>query len=107
MEREYVGIDFHRRRWEVVRLSAAGERLSVVRVDNDPVAIAAAVGEAGPGQEVVIEATYGWYWVLPERGRVAPARAEGTFRLIRLGEHLGDCGAAPTSDRRPSHCGVR
>jgi hypothetical protein len=62
MEREYVGIDFHRRRSVVVRVSAVGERLSVVRVDNDPVAIAAAVTEAGPSPEVVIEATYGWYW---------------------------------------------
>ena len=64
MEREYVGIDFHRRRSVVVRVSAAGERLSVVRIDNDPVAIAAAVAEAGPSPEVVIEATYGWYWVV-------------------------------------------
>ena len=64
MEREYVGIDFHRRRSVVVRVSAAGERLSVVRVDNDPVALAAAVTEAGPSPEVVIEATYGWYWVV-------------------------------------------
>ena len=64
MEREYVGIDFHRRRSVVVRVSAAGERLSVMRVDNDPVAIAAAVTEAGPRPEVVIEATYGWYWVV-------------------------------------------
>jgi transposase len=64
MEREYVGIDFHRRRSVVVRVSAAGERLSVVRVDNDPVALAAAVTEAGPRPEVVIEATYGWYWVV-------------------------------------------
>ena len=64
MEREYVGIDFHRRRSVVVRVSAAGERLSVVRVDNDPVALAAAVAAAGPSPEVVIEATYGWYWVV-------------------------------------------
>ena len=64
MEREYVGIDFHRRRSVVVRVSGGGERLSVVRVDNDPVALAAAVTEAGPSPEVVIEATYGWYWVV-------------------------------------------
>ena len=64
MEREYVGIDFHRRWSVVVRVSAGGERLSVVRVDNDPVAMAAAVTEAGPSPEVVIEATYGWYWVV-------------------------------------------
>jgi len=27
-------------------------------------AIAAAVAEAGPDPEVVVEATYGWYWVV-------------------------------------------
>jgi hypothetical protein len=60
MERDYVGIDFHRRRSVIVRLSATGERLSVVRVDNSPAALAAAVTGAGAGVEVVIEATYGW-----------------------------------------------
>ena len=51
---------FHRRRSVVVRMSAAGEKLSSVRVDNDPMAIAAAVAEAGSDPEVVVEATYGW-----------------------------------------------
>jgi Transposase len=41
-----------------------GEKLSSVRVANDPLAIAAAVAEAGPDPEVVVEATYGWYWVV-------------------------------------------
>jgi transposase len=64
MDRQYVGIDFHRRRSVIVRVSASGERLSVVRVANEAVAISAAVVEAGPNPEVVIEATYGWYWVV-------------------------------------------
>jgi transposase len=64
MDREYVGIDFHRRRSVIVRKSAAGEKLSVVRVANDPWVITAAVAEAGPEPEVVIEATYGWYWIV-------------------------------------------
>ena len=64
MDRQYVGIDFHRRRSVIVRMNAAGEKLSSVRVANDPLAIAAAVAEAGPEPEVVIEATYGWYWVV-------------------------------------------
>jgi hypothetical protein len=51
MERQYVGIGFHRRRSVIVRLSAAGEKLSCVRVANDPLAIAAAVAEAGPDPE--------------------------------------------------------
>jgi transposase len=64
MDRQYVGIDFHRRRSVIVRVSAAGEKLSTTRVANEPLAIAAAVAEAGPNPEVVIEATYGWYWVV-------------------------------------------
>jgi hypothetical protein len=64
MDRQYVGIDFYRRRSVVVRMSAAGEKLSSVRVANDPVAVAAAVAEAGAEPEVVVEATYGWYWVV-------------------------------------------
>jgi transposase len=64
MDRQYVGIDFHRRRSVIVRLSAAGEKLAATRVANDPLAIAAAVAEAGPEPKVVIEATYGWYWVV-------------------------------------------
>ncbi|TMB48484.1 MAG: IS110 family transposase, partial [Chloroflexi bacterium] len=54
MERQYVGIDFHRRRSVIVRLNAAGDRLAVTRVANDPLAISAAVAEAGPVPEVVI-----------------------------------------------------
>jgi transposase len=64
MDRQYVGIDFHRRRSVIVRMSAAGEKLSATRVANEPLAIAAAVAEAGPEPDVVIEATYGWYWVV-------------------------------------------
>src|SRR5262245_54858138 len=64
MDRQYVGIDFHRRRSVIVRKDAAGEKLSSVRVANDPWVIAAAVAEAGPSPEVVIEATYGWYWIV-------------------------------------------
>jgi transposase len=71
MDREYVGIDLHRRRSVVVRIAESGERLSVTRIDNTPAELAAAVGAAGDRPEVVIEATYGWYWavdVLEELG---------------------------------------
>ena len=59
MGREYVGINFHRRRSVVARLSASDKWLSVVRVDNSPAALADAVTLAGDGAEIVIEATYG------------------------------------------------
>lgn len=71
MERAYVGIDFHRRRSVVVHVDGGGERVSVSRIDNTPAALAAAVTAAGDRPEVVIEATYGWYWavdVLQELG---------------------------------------
>ncbi len=63
-QREYVGIDLHRRRSVIVRLSPEGDKLDVVRIDNDPVALAVEVAKAGPDPEVVIEATYGWYWAV-------------------------------------------
>ena len=63
MERQYVGIDLHRRRSVIVRRTAAGETIETVRIDNDPLALAAELAKAGPGPEVVLEACYGWYWV--------------------------------------------
>src|SRR5438270_6570555 len=62
--RQYVGIDLHRRRSVIVRMSEAGQRLEAVRIDNDPVALAREVAKAGEAPEVVLEATYGWYWAV-------------------------------------------
>lgn len=64
MEGQYVGIDLHRRRSVIYRMNAAGEKLECVRIDNDPVRLAAEVAKAGPGAHVVVEATYGWYWAV-------------------------------------------
>lgn len=61
-EREYVGIDLHRRRSVIVRMTPEGEALDTVRIDNDPVTLAAEVAKAGPAPDVILEATYGWYW---------------------------------------------
>jgi transposase len=47
----------------IVRKDSAG-KFGSVRVDNDALSIASAVAEAGPNPEVVIEATYGWYWIV-------------------------------------------
>lgn len=63
MEKQYVGIDLHRRRSVIVRRTAAGETLETVRVVNDPLLLAEQLAKAGPEPEVVLEATYGWYWV--------------------------------------------
>ncbi len=62
MQREYVGIDLHRRRSVIMRKDANGELVSKVHIDNDPMALAQAVAVAGPHPKVVVEATFGWYW---------------------------------------------
>ncbi len=62
--KQYVGIDLHRRRSVIVRQGEAGEQLGWVRIDNDPVALALEIEKAGPDPEVVLEATYGWYWAV-------------------------------------------
>ncbi len=45
--------------------------LETVRIENDPMALAAEIAKAGPEPEVAMEATLGWYWaadVLAECG---------------------------------------
>jgi len=70
-QRQYVGIDLHRRRSVIVRVDEHGDHQSTVRIENDPLVLAAEVAKAGEHPEVVLEATYGWYWavdVLQELG---------------------------------------
>ncbi|GAC1605186.1 MAG: hypothetical protein NVS3B21_34690 [Acidimicrobiales bacterium] len=63
MEPQYVGIDLHRRRSVVVRRNQAGETLHTIKINNNPAAFAEILTDAGPNPEVVLEATYGWYWL--------------------------------------------
>jgi transposase len=85
-QQEYVGIDLHRRRSVIVRRNGAGQTLEKVRIDNDPVALAAELAKAGEHPEVILEATYGWYWaanVIQECG--------GTVHLAHpLGNNWGN-----------------
>lgn len=60
--KQIVGIDLHRRRSVVVRMTESGERLEAVRISNDPEYLRQVMARAGEAPEVVLEATYGWYW---------------------------------------------
>jgi transposase len=61
--KQYVGIDLHRRRSVIVRMTPEGERIGpMVRVSSDPFELAAQIASWGEEPEVVLEATYGWYW---------------------------------------------
>lgn len=70
--KQYVGIDLHKRRSVIVRMTPTGERIGpAVRIDSDPFELAAQIASWGEDPEVVLEATYGWYWaadVLAEGG---------------------------------------
>jgi transposase len=60
--KQFVGIDLHRRRSVISRTDQHGEVLEAVRISNDPKLLAEVMGRAGEQPEVVLEATYGWYW---------------------------------------------
>jgi transposase len=60
--RQFVGIDLHRRRSVISRTDQHGQVLEAVRISNDPKLLAEVMGRAGEQPEVVLEATYGWYW---------------------------------------------
>src|SRR6266567_6324302 len=60
--RQVVGMDLHRRRSVLVRMTMDGRKLETVRVTNSPAALRAVLARCGEHPLVVLEATYGWYW---------------------------------------------
>jgi transposase len=67
----YVGVDLHRRRSVIVVLDSDGTELWTRRIEDDPLTLGLEIEEAGPAPEVVLEATWGWYWaadVIAEAG---------------------------------------
>ena len=61
---QFVGIDLHRRRSVIVRTTAAGDQLECIRITNDADRLSTVMARAGEAPEVVLEATYGWYWAI-------------------------------------------
>ena len=55
--RQVVGIDLHRRRSVLVRMTETGEHLESVRISNDPEYLREVMARAGESPEVVLEAT--------------------------------------------------
>jgi transposase len=97
---QFVGIDLHRQRSVIVRQSESGELLSAVRIVNDPVALQLELERAGADPEVVLEATYGWYWAVDALqacgARVHLAHPLGVkgFRYRRVKNDVRDAGDA-------------
>ena len=61
---QFVGIDLHRRRSVIVRMSDLGEVLENVQIVNDVESLRRVIDRCGECPEVVLEATYGWYWAV-------------------------------------------
>ena len=61
---QFVGIDLHRRRTVLVRTTDAGEVLEATRILNGVDLLNQVIARAGEDPEVVLEATYGWYWAV-------------------------------------------
>src|SRR5260221_13427717 len=60
--REVVGMDLHRRRSVLVRMTGDGRKLETARITNSPAELRRQIARAGKSPRVVLEATYGWYW---------------------------------------------
>ena len=58
--RQVAGIDLHRRRRVIVRMTEDGRKLEAVRITNSPAALRREIAKAGPHPRVVLEATDGW-----------------------------------------------
>jgi len=59
---QVVGMDLHRRRSVLVRMTADGRKLETARITNSPAELRRVIARAGKRPQVVLEATYGWYW---------------------------------------------
>jgi transposase len=79
--RQVVGMDLHRHRSVLVRMTEDGRRLGTARITNSPDELRKAIARAGKRPRVVLEATYGWYWAADV---LAAARAE-----VHLAHPLG------------------
>jgi transposase len=74
--RQVVGVDLHRRRSVLVRMSQDGRRLGTAKITNSPAGLCREIARAGKHPRVVLEATFGWYW------------AAGTLAAAGAGVHL-------------------
>ena len=83
---QVVGMDARRRRSVLVRMTADGRKLETARITNRPAGLRRQIARAGSPPQVVLEATYGWYWAA---GTLAAAGAE-----VHLAHLLGVKGLA-------------
>jgi len=83
--KQFVGIDLHRRRSVIVRTTESGEVLEATQILNDVDRLNSVIARAGEDPEVVLEATYGWYWAV-DALQAAGARVHLAHHVVLDGE---------------------
>ena len=73
------------RRSVIVRRTLLGGTLETVRIDDNSEALAVELAKAGERPEVILEATYGWYWAVDV--------LEACGATVHLAHPLGTTGA--------------
>ena len=59
---QVVGMDLHRQRSVLVRMTPDGRRPETARITSSAPELCREIAKAGEHPRVVLEATYGWYW---------------------------------------------
>jgi hypothetical protein len=87
--RQVVGMDLHRRRSVLVRMTEDGRRLGVARITNSPAELCRVIAQAGESPRVVLEGTYGG---VVRAATTADRRpVPRTARVIGVITHVPDC----------------
>jgi hypothetical protein len=94
---QVVGMDLHRRRSVLVRMTADGRKLETARITNSVAELRREIAKAGEHPKVVLEATYGWYWAADE---LAAAGRRCTWR-IRWASRRSPTAGSRTTRRTP------
>ena len=82
--RQIVGIDLHRRRSVLVRMTEDGRTLETTRISNDVDYLRQVMARAGESPEVVLEATYGWYWAADALSELGATEAVARMACLRV-----------------------
>jgi transposase len=93
--RQVVGMDLHRQRSVLVRMTGDGRKLETVRITSSPAALRAVLARAGRNPRVVAEATYGWYWA----AGVLQAAGAGVHLAHPLGVRAFSCRRVKNDER--------
>ena len=85
---QIVGMDLHRRRSVLVRMTEDGRKLATARIANSAARLAAEIRRAGLHPKVVLEACYGWYWAADRLAEAEPVKIDP--KSIGVGQYQHD-----------------